>query len=106
MWRLSAAESRSDSSAGAGLGAGALVSVAATSADEATRVEVRSVCTRESLAPWDFRVDSCWGVRALASLRWRTSVRMDLSASRARTQRETSLKLTGAAVRPIAPAKT
>ena len=73
---------------------------------EATSAELRSDWTRESLAPWDFRVDSCAGVRALASLRWLTSVRMDLSVSLARTQRETSLKFTGAAVRPMAPAKT
>src|SRR3978361_152393 len=101
MWRLSAAESRSDSSREADFEAGALVSVAATSVEGATSVELRSDWTRESLAPWDFRIDSCAGVRPLESLRWLTSVRMDLSVCFARTQRETSLKFTGAAVRPM-----
>src|SRR3977135_2924445 len=106
MWRLLEAESWSGPGTGAGFGAGALVSVAATSAEEATSAELRSDWTRESLAPWDFRVDSCAGVRALASLRWLTSVRIDLSVSLARTQRETSLKFSGAAVRPMVAAKT
>ena len=86
--------------------ADALVSVAVTSAEEATSAELRSDWTSESLAPWDFKVDSCWGDSAVASLRSYTSFRIYLSVSLARTQRETSLKLSGAAGAVNAPAKT
>src|SRR5438132_8311912 len=105
-WRFSGALSRSGPGAAAVFVAGALVSAAATSAEDATNAELRSDWTSESLAPWDFKVDSCCGVSALTSLRSFTSLRIDLSVSLARTQRETSLKFIGAARAVNAPAKT